>query len=708
MAEKDTYQKVHYMRNVVAQKFNQIWDDAEENARFYRMLQYSADQLRKATSQNRVPYVLDYVTNPMNTYLGDQRDQRADIVYLPVEQGDEVKVELLNAVKDATLRRNKFLFIESDIFQDGLIKKTGVLGYEWTDIRNPLGELRLFRIPHRQLTWDLSNRDYELSMGQWASRTRLYPRKELIRRKPEYKKEIENLEFNADDLVDLKLSTTYLKDIIDRDLGVVALSEFYEKTYKVRYFLVDKESGDIEESYYNSQKEADKAIKNMMQIYEQKTAPMFEQQGIQAPPPPSYAVKPHSIQAILKSEVSQSIVFTDEEETNLPDFPYDKYHPYFDEGEWWSAMDLFKDPQRFINKSFSQIDHQMSSGSKGLLMISDKIAPAQAKQIRDMWSKTGGMVEGIPNPSENVHFIPPTGFDARLLSAMELAVANVEKKAGGSNFMGQAEGADEAASAIRQRIMRASASSFIIFDNLTRWKQSVGEKIAWYLTTYMTASQKVRIEGEELTKLAQEKFPDWFKGNNKYGFLDINTTPINTIEGIKVDVIVDEAKHSVTKNQAVLEQLGKMMQASPVFASTIPPEMVLELTDLPASKKIQYMGALQEAKQLEAAKAQAEMNKPPTLSAKLEDITFLPVGAQAQFAEKFGINLNQPVENKNDAKTKDLVIKGKIDSLRQERDIKFKDEKHREQLLAKGLSEDAKNDIEREKIKKEKDAVQKP
>lgn len=657
---RDTLDRVHYARQAVSGYFNDKWNAALENARFFRLQQYSDSQLQKFLKDKRVPYVLDYMTNAINTYIGVQRDTRTDILYRPFKKDDEVRIELLNIVKDNALNSNNFTYLESDIFQDGLVEKTGCYGMEWSTLDNPVGELKIYRIPPRQLTWDLNRREYEVEEGQWVSRTRLYTKKELSVIYPEHEKEIMALSLDSGYFDDLGLDETYFKQIVDYELGAVALIEFFEMEYKDRQFLFDRGRQEFIETVYNGKQEAEKAIREIRNRFEQQEEKIQQivaqkaqeaqsqgQQAPQAPPkldPPELEVITRKYRVIKKSEIVHDMVVKDSEITDLQHFPYTTYHPYWHDGEWWGAVDTFKDPQRFVNKMFAMIDHQIGTGSKGLLLIDEDVPEEQANKIINNWSKTGGAfrVRGAKN---NYQFIPPTGFDPRLIDSMQVALNAMLQKAGGANFMGGKEGAAEAAAAIRQRIEQGGLSHFMIYDNLSRTKRSLAEKILWYLTTYQKASQRIRVEGQEVTQLAQQAFPQWFEPSrsSEYGFLTINTDRANTISGLRADIVIDEARHSTTRNQAVLAQLGEVMQSSPMMAETIPPQLILELTDIPASDKLKWKQWVD----LLMQKRLQQQHKPPTLTAKLENVSLLPPEVQPQFLAMFGLQAQGAVQDQS-------------------------------------------------------------
>jgi len=699
------YARVHEERNSVQSFFQEKWAEAEENKRFARMLQYSSDQLNKFTAANRVPYVLDFITQPLNTYIGDQRDSRTDIKYLPVEAGDEVRAELLNAVKDVILRRNRWMWLESDIFMDGIISKAGCVGYEWSTEKHPLGSLNMFRVPIRQLTWDINRREFDLEVSSWVSRTRLYSKRHLLAMKPEFTDVIETMSLNGSELDDLKLDPSYFKTIIDTDLSAVALIEFYERKYRQRFFISPGRGQQPLPQVFESNAKAVEAIEQMKEKAFRDSQYGASGDSSDAAPPPdfdSFDIIKKMLPVVLKTEVASNVDFTVEEEQEMPFYPYDVYYPFWMDGEYWSVLDYYKDPQRFINKAFSIVDHQMSTGSGSSIFLGEDVPEEMAAEIVANWGKVAKAYRGVPNPKENIVVVAPTGFDMKLLEVMQAAMLNIEKKAGGANNLGRRESSAESGVAVEKRQQRASIASFMIYDNLDRWKLSVGEKIAWYISNMMTAQQKIRIEGEQLTEFAKKNFPSWLyepsQMNQNIGFMEINSNAQNTMDDLHIDIIVDQSAHAATKNKETLGLIQQMMNASQEFASMMPPQLLISLFDLPASLKQEMMQEAEKLLQMKQEQAKAEANKPPTLSANMKDVTILPPPLQAQFLALFGLQMQDG----------EMVVDPEAEESRKEKGIKimnavadreFKREKHEDQMSLRMGDMIERADIEGERIK---------
>lgn len=681
--DKEKVEEVHIARQAAYSTFKAKWDQMSDNSRFLRLLQYSDSQLARIQDQKRVPYVLDYINSSVNTYQGIQRDRRTEIFYYPVESGDEVSCEVLNAVKDSCLSQNNFIYTESDVFADGLIQKVGAVAYEWSSEKDKNGALKIMKLRPRELMWDLNAQEFDKSDCTWMSRFRMYGKEELKNKFPHLSKKIDKMSFfTGGELADLGLRSEYVESIQDSENGWVALIEHFKKVYESRWFIQDKSSGYIFPSYYVDRKSAEERASEKTEQLSQKTGKT-----------PEFRVFLDRTPVYKKILVCHDTLFTSEdgglEETlDEPFFPIDIYHPYYHDGDWWCPVDVMKDGQRFFNKMFSMADHWIGSMSKGLL-LGDSKNPEEEKKVREMFSTTGGFahVEDV----ESYKIFESKGPNPQLFTMMELARQNMEDNSGGRNFMGKKETASESGIAVRQRIEQGGLSGFIIFDNLRRWKISVGTKIAWYLTHYMTMPSVVRIEGEELVQATLEAMQQseasqgWFRKNPLrpgVGFLKVNTEESNTIEGLKVDVNVDEARWSVSKSLSILQELNAAMQSNPMLAQTFPPEVMVRLMPIPFSIKQEALQRIPQLQQMQMALEAAKASKPPALSADLGDLDKLPPEAKMQLLAMFGIKVSpESVMNDPESQKTSLELQAKAEEHKM--NLSAKHAEHQMDLQAK-------------------------
>jgi hypothetical protein len=680
---KETVDRVHSARFSAMSTFKEKWVKMQQNSDFVRLIQYSSDQLAKM--KNRVPYVLDYINSSINTLGGIQRDKRTEIYYYPVEPTDSLRTEILNLVKDSQLRRNDFTFLESDVFRDGIIEKVGGIGYEWSLEKNKNGALKTFRIPPRQFMWDLNAREYNKSDAMWVERNRLITKSELATLYPDNRKQIEKMSFDFDALQDAGFNTDYIQEVYDPKNGWLYLIEHYYKTYKPKFFIRNLTNGLIDEVYYDTQKDVDEEIRTRLQMFEQSINEAMARAPsmMLPPPPPQFDTIKDTYPVITKCCVAGELGL-EEDELKEPFYPIDLYHPYFHDGDWWCPVDVQKDAQRYFNKMFSMIDHWIGSMSKGLLLGRTGADPSEKKRVREMFSTTGGFAE-VENPNDYKLF-ESKGPAPQLFTMINVAQQNLEDNSGGRNFMGRKETASESGVAVQTRIEQGGLSGFVMFDNLRRWKQAVGEKVAWYLTTYMTTPQIVRIEGDELVQETLAKFQNteaqgWFEKDPirpGVGYLAVNSGKHNTLEQLKVDVVVDEARWSVNRSANILNQLNMAMQSNPGLAQTFPPEEMVDLLPLPYSTKEKIKARMKELAAQQQALEQAKVLPPPSISASLGDMQKLPPNAFAELLFKaFGVKMDpREVQNSD-------ILKAEIDIAKTQADLQMKGQAHEQDMIMK-------------------------
>ena len=119
------------------------------------------------------------------------------------------------------------------------------------------------------------------------------------------------------------------------------------------------------------------------------------------------------------------------------------------------------------------------------------------------------------------------------------------------------------------------------------------------------------------------------------GFLEINTVEQNTIEELKMDVVVEEAKFSPTKSQSILEQLNIAMQSNPLLGASFPPDKMVDLLPLPYSTKQEMKEGIKKNQEFNQQLEIAKAIKPPSVTASLSDIEMLDPSERAQMLEKY-------------------------------------------------------------------------
>jgi len=604
--------------------FSDKWETGLRNSEIYGLKHYTSEEEKAITSKKRYPYKIDSISHSINTLLGTQRNARFDIFFNAREQGDEIRCELYNAVWKYFADLYDFEHVESDVFQDAIVSTYGVFGTYLDKTRTVTGDIKVCRVPFDEVLWDTNFRQYNLEDAGWMSRFKYYRRGALISLHPEQKDLLLKIgtEKRWGGAKDLK--ETYIK----KEQDIIAVHEFYERSYKNIYLVSVGGQLGVIHSAYRTEDEAVAEIRKATELFNsgQLAGQIDPSETMPVMKPESY-----SVSTIMKTEAVLNAILTETEEFPMGMFPYKPFFCYFHDGEFWSVVDRLKDPQTFLNRMFIQADHWIGTMAKGSLWIDPRTDAKDKKKIEESWGSTGGIVSTKYEPKP----LNSPGPAPQLFSMMDRVQINMTDSMGGANQMGSKQTASESGRAVLARLQQAGLDHFVPMDNMRRTKHELGMDIAWRLANEITAPRVLRIIGDKLTMqtMAKGGVEQFFSKNEQkpnVGYLEVNTSPENSLEGLEVDIIVDEAGHSPTKNSATLNTLGDLGKAG-VLTIPPPPEVVIELSDLPQSLKEVWLQSI------EAAKAESKEPLVKNVAVNYKD---LPVDAKMDVLKQMGLSSN--------------------------------------------------------------------
>jgi len=619
--EKDILNDVLLAEESALGEFEERWKVASRNAEIYGLDHWESKDKNRIIAQNRIPYVFDRISHAMNTLLGTQRDTRFDIRFYGRNREDELKAEILNAQWKYYSDVCDYIHVESDVFQDSAVGGYGVFGVDVDRKSDYRGNLKVKRIPFDQLIWDKSFRQYDLSDCYWMDELCFYRKDELKKYNPDKADFIDLIGTEGNWIPknkNLQLSRWYKPD-----KELIGVHKFYERDWQRKYVIWQKGKGLPEEMPYDSEEDASAEIQRRNQTMLGEAGQMMMQAGMSLP---EFEVLPIEVPIVKKSEVVINGVLKEPEIFDMGSFPFSVCFAYFHDGNYWSVIDRLKDPQKFINRMYAQIDHWIGTMSKGLLWVDPHTPDNEVNLIKETFGKTGGVIQTKYMPQ----LIESKGPAPQLFSVLDRVEAGVEDQMGGANFAGLKQTASESGRAVLARQAQAGLDHFIPLDNLRRTKQNLGEKIAYLLTKEMTEPRTYRIIGDTLSVKAMQNqgiLQPSIRPN--VGYMNVNSDESNTVRDIEVDVIVDEAQHSITKNQSTLSSLVDLAKSN-MLPGPMPPELIAELSDLPESMKqvmVQHYQAL----------AQQPKEAPMKISGSYKD---LPPDVKMQILTEMGFQVS--------------------------------------------------------------------
>ncbi len=548
----------------------------------------------KLKNADRATLTINEIEPKLDVLSGHQRQNRLDIKYFPVEEGDTTTAEILNILAKNALEQNNFNFEETEEFDDGMITGRGNLNLYVDYEKNLEGDIVIEWFPWQQAFYgphnkkDFSDGEYQFK-AQWHSKSFL---------KNMWPDKADKIEAEYDDTFsethrdvkpdqyespEAKSESVGSLDSNKRDGDFVDLAkkkfrtlECWRKIYKTVSILVNTPDNVFHNTEFWSTKD----------INAVKTMPGFT--GVQ--------VKRHRMRV---TKIANTVLLEDD----YPDLPVQDFHllPLYAKkrgNKIWGKVESVKDPQREIDKRHSQaIDILNKVASYGWFYDSQTFpTPKEQKNWEDNSSTPGfdqlvSNVDKPPKQAEGVKFPAELANYEGLASAKLREIMNVNLE-----MLGMDSNAESGIAIMRKQRQGLIGNEFL-FDNLSLQKRKLGRMLAAYIQDVYTVERMIRIlenralRGDILqpqniqTGSPMENLIKQSEGMSpKYDPAVLKELLTNK-DLTKYDVVVGESAYSPTNRQAnFIIWLEAAKGGVPV-----PPMMLYDLSDLPEKEKAKKM-----------------------------------------------------------------------------------------------------------------------
>lgn len=263
-------------------------------------------------------------------------------------------------------------------------------------------------------------------------------------------------------------------------------------------------------------------------------------------------------------------------------------------GCWYGIVRPMLDPQRWVNKFFSQSMHILNTNAKGGVSV-EKDAVDDLAAFERTWPRSdlvtivrpGTLTSGKIQPK-----VPPP-FPTELAKLLEFCVAMVYKVSGVSPEMLGTVDRDQAAVLEYQRKQAGVTILATLFDALRKYRKEQGRTSLYLILTYLSDGRLIRIVGKQGAQYV----------------------PLVRQADAKYDVIIDEAPSSPNQKEktwVILQSLLPILlkagiQMPPEVFDYLPlPQSLLDAIKKPDPAKQQQA---QQQQQLQTRGAVAEVEK---------------------------------------------------------------------------------------------------
>ena len=580
---------------------DKYWDSGKENSRYRRGQSWTDAEEKEIIAGGRQPYNIPVLPIKMNTLISQQMQTPYDIIAIPRTQDDEISAEIKNSIFKYIRDTNDLQYLMSEWYQDGMIKKYGVIKREIDTTEDIQGEIKCEKVQYDHFVWDTNCKKFNIARyANWCGEVLYMTRTELASKYPAKKEMIESLQpTDKNDQSDDKYTDWYMND---KGQELIKIIKHYQRKFRKSY-----------KTTYNT---------GEVEVLDEEPVIDFETEEGQARINADAGAKYPTDSNEQEHEYIECIIFTKdlieeldsyEEETNL--FRYHLYFSNFDDGEIFCLMDLLKGSQRLLNRLATQIDTSISKLIKNSYEIEWEHLHDSDKENWIKLSKdlvVGGAVARKKK-----------GFSGRLITAIDsgkippelfqtwqFVIQVLEDGTGGRNLQGLQESGGESGKAILARQEQGFLMAYLYLYNLGRALKGLGEGLNEDINEIYGNSVEriIDITDNDLDEKVKQKFQEmgiYQQGTYRQerGYLTIDKETAEQMLGkAKTRIIIERGKYQPTERERKLDE-WKMLNEWMIQAGQQPYPASIMIDEFSFSSTIK-----EKIKQHEAqiAKQQAE------------------------------------------------------------------------------------------------------
>jgi len=278
----------------------------------------------------------------------------------------------------------------------------------------------------------------------------------------------------------------------------------------------------------------------------------------------------------------------------IPGVFYGAYKEH-DTNAWFGAIAAMQDPARTLNVNRRQLVHLLQTLPKGILMY-ETGSVLNIDDYEEKSAQPNFALEIAKGQKEKVSFQEQPRISPVYSIFDRVLVQSIKDVSGAQDsLMGVQTTGREPGITVRARQQTGIAVLYILYDNFRESRLLSGKLHMSLIQQYVTEAMAVRIKGPEGARLLQintESNPQ--------------TKGFNDITAGEFDYEVEETAETMTIRAATAQMLVDFSQNNP---NTIPPDVILEYTDLPysAKQRVRAFWEEQQNAQKEAADREYEL-----------------------------------------------------------------------------------------------------
>ena len=560
-------------------------DRAKTNIDFERGKQWDEKTKSLLNSKNRASLTINEIRPKINILTGYQAQNRSDIILRPIESGDQITADILTHVLKNVLENNNYFFTETKMFRKSAVAGRAILSSYIDFDDNIHGNIILKEIPYDSVWYsphsDVTLEDCEMEYReQYLSISRA---RKMFPNISEYiEKETTGGKSKVGEITTQKrgYNDGDIKTGLDKISGKrIKIVELWRRTYERADIVINTK----EEFFFNA---------GELTKLDKKYIKEFEDFRIM----PRVSNKMRVTKMLGEKLLSDEIL---EDEMNF--FQTFPLYCYKHDDGWDSIVTDAIDPQREVNKRHSQlVDILNRHASYGWIIDDQTFTKKEEKRFIES-SGTAGFIAKTKQGG-SLQKIDGTKFPNEVANLSQISSMKIKEVMNVNLEMQGMNSRAESGIAIIEKKKQGLIGNNFLFDNLSLLKKNITKYIIRLIQKYYSVERMLRIldsksNSEEL-QLNGKEYKEYDRNDIKIVLENLDVT--------KYDVAISESNYSDTLRRADFAAwLG--------FASTsqVPPEFLIELSDLPKKEKMiaMFNRMQQQQQQEQQLKQQAEVEK---------------------------------------------------------------------------------------------------
>lgn len=504
-------------------------------------LQYLPGDRDKLESEGRLPVELNEIADAVNTALGYQINNRADISFKPRGQGASEQVaKTLSQVAMQIADNNRLPWLESQMFADGLIQRRGYIEIRIAFDDSMKGEVRLGDLDPLDVIPDPDAKGYD--PDTWAdviiSRWLTLEEVEVIygtkaRRKIEQRMgPMLNERDFGDDMDETPRNTFGDPDSLD-----TVFDAYFAEGGIQRVRIIDRQ-------YW-------KMVLTMCVIYPTgdiriaenstpKQRAQWRQQGCITVRRPMKRVR-------WCVTTCDDVLFDDW--SPMTHFSVIPYFPYFRRGKTKGLIDDAVGPQDMLNKTMTAFTQIVSgAANSGWIVEENSLANMDTDDLERDGGKNGLVIEFRKTAKNPPAKIKPNPVPSGVAELAKIASDKIKQITGQTDAMSGEKGTDPSGIAVQSMQYAAQMSLTIPLDNLARSRHLLAMRMLELVQTFYDDARMFRITATDPgtgRESSQELFINWVNQNGQKD---------NDLTVGEYDVVITEQPTQITYNNSQFQQ----------------------------------------------------------------------------------------------------------------------------------------------------------